>query len=368
MTSGIGGCGDPTCQQIILNAIEARTLTIPATNLWSLVALAFALSLAGAVVIRRHTSRKECRPFCDKGFPLALSLLLTASAARAQVNALQSGQITYLRLGDGDPFRSTASTVSGLRSVAIPDSAGLVALWMETDSAGAALPFYAVSFSGTTVDTVTSTSYNLELRYTTFDPAIEQPAVAGALQNDDESELYIVQFVTQPLPPFREAVGAHGCTIYDFLPNHAYVIRVPASSRAAVEALAFVRALVPYHSAYRLEPLILDPPGVGPHTTNIRVWQPGQKGAVAARVATIGGIVNSPDSGKRLFVATLTADQLLEVAGWDEVSFLDPWGPIEPDMNNVREVGGANDLEDVAGYLGSGVRGEVFDQVSPLAH
>ncbi len=152
-------------------------------------------------------------------------------------------------------------------------------------------------------------------------------------------------------------------------------------SRAAVGALAFVRAMVPFHPAYQLEAFLADNldqvDQVFPlQRYNIRVFAAAQKLAAGAKIATIGGQLDSADAGKRLIVATLTPSQLYQVARWDEVLFVDRWSPMEPDMNNVRKLplrsdgsdGGANYLETVAGYRGSGVHGEVLDAGFNLAH
>jgi len=48
--------GSPLADQIILNAVEARTPSIPALSVWCLILLALALGVAGALIIRRRVS------------------------------------------------------------------------------------------------------------------------------------------------------------------------------------------------------------------------------------------------------------------------------------------------------------------------
>ena len=79
------------------------------------------------------------------------------------------------------------------------------------------------------------------------------------------------------------------------------------------------------------------------------------------RIADLGWNLDRADAGKFLMEATLTPDQLFEVVRWNEVLFVDRWSPYEVDMDVVREIGGANHIETVAGYTGEGVHGEVFD-------
>jgi subtilisin family serine protease len=357
---------------IILNAVEARN-TIPTLNGWGLLALALGMGAAGTMVLRRRRSLPRSR-----ATPLALlGALLAAGPATVQgdVTTTQENGVTCLRIGVGEPFHSTDKTVANLRSVAIPNSAGVGVLWEEIDANGRREPFYAVSLDGSNVDEVRATSYDLELRYARFDPVVWQPAVPTSLLAPADGELYVVQFITQSLSEFRSAIEAQGATIYDFLPNHAYIVRIPAQARAGVAGFPFVRAVVPYHPAYRLEPFLRDNLDGAEQLFplqryNIRVFAPGQKTAVAARIAVLGGLVDSADAGKRMVEATLTPTQLYQVARFDEVLFIDRWSPMHPDMNIVRKMpllpngsdGGANYIEQTPGnYRGSGVHGEVFD-------
>jgi len=365
LTYVISPVWDPSTSWIILNAVEARNI-IPTVSTWGLLALVLGLGVSGTIVLRR----RRLLPRSPSMLPAFFigCLVAFSAAAQADVTTTQDNGVTRLQLGDGEPFRSTNNTVVNLRSIAIPNSGGVAVLWEEIDANGQREPFYAVSMNGTKVDEVRATSYDLQLRYARFDPTTASPAVTETLEADAVGELYIVQFVTQPLDEFTAAVEAQGATIYSFLPNHAYVMGAPPQAREAIEALPFVRAVVPYHPAYRLEPFLRGNLDRGEQLFplqryNIRVFTPAHKAAVARRIAETGGLVDSADAGKRLLAATLTPDQLLQVIRWDEVLFVDRWGPMEPDMNNVRIIGGANYIEQTPGdYRGSGVRGEVLDE------
>jgi len=52
--------GNPTHQAIILNAIRARSLTIPALNEWGLVCMALLLVVSATVLIRRRVRTQAC--------------------------------------------------------------------------------------------------------------------------------------------------------------------------------------------------------------------------------------------------------------------------------------------------------------------
>jgi fibronectin type 3 domain-containing protein len=59
--------------------------------------------------------------------------------------------------------------------------------------------------------------------------------------------------------------------------------------------------------------------------------------------------------------AKLDGNQLQLTAGHYGVLFIDRWTPKEEDMNNARDIGGADYVETVQGYTGQGVRAEVCD-------
>jgi hypothetical protein len=288
-----------------------------------------------------------------------------ASATGLDVSA--QGDRTVLRLGDGPVFRDTLNQVRDQRVIDVPDSSVRLILWEEMEPAGPIQPYYAISLDGRNMTTVRATSYTLKLRYEDFDPAVGVPAVPSQAA-DDASNLHLVQFVTQPLPEFRSAISALGGTVYNFIANHTHIVKMTPSVRDAVAALPYVRWVGPYHPAYRLEPFLLEGQSVAPQLFplqryNIQVFEAGmdQKNIVADRIAAMGGTINTRNAGKFLLEATLTPNQLFEVARWDEVLYVDRWTPYEADMDIIRQVGGADYIESVGGYSGQGVRGEVLD-------
>jgi len=268
---------------------------------------------------------------------------------------------------DGRAFHQTASTVEQARLIAVPGSTTRLVLWQERNADGGAVPFYAISLDGTRVDTVRATSYVLKLRHGEFDPLRWVPPVEPVLAADELTALYIVQFVVPPLEEFRDALTAAGATVYNFLGNHARIVRMNPAVRARVARLPYVRWIGPYHPAYRLELALLDALTAGtlPETQRyrIQVFERGlkQKQLVAERIAALGGVVEALPAEGFLLEATLTPAQLRAVVRLDEVLFVDRWRQPQAYLNNIRIDGGADHVEVVAGYDGSGVRGEVMD-------
>ncbi len=288
------------------------------------------------------------------------------------LNVAQNGATSSLQLGARAPFHVTSAAVEDARLVGVPESSTVLALWNERGAGGAVTPHYAISLDGSTVDSVRATSYAVRLWHGEFEPLSGTSRVADELAARPDSQLHVVQFETQPLPEFLSAVRALGANVHKFVANHAYAMRMDDETRAAVEALPFVRWVGPLHPAYKLEQYLLDNLAQLPlqQIYNIQVFERGpvQKELVSDRIQTIGGLVNRRDSGAFLVRATLSPAQLVEVAGWDEVHFVDRWGPYEEDMDIVRSVSGANFVESTLGFTGTGVRAEVIDTGFDLNH
>ncbi|MDY7108970.1 MAG: S8 family serine peptidase [Planctomycetota bacterium] len=270
-----------------------------------------------------------------------------------------------------------AGRTRGAQLIRVPGSPVVVELWQQRDGNGAVRPRYAISLDGRTFADPRPTSYQIKLRHGDFDPLAPGPlpAIEPGFEAAEDTNLYLVQFVTQPLEDYRRIVRDLGGTVYFFIPYHSHIVKMDEETRDAVGDLPFVRWVGPFHPAYRLETYLLEN---APHaeamfpqaTYNIMVFEPGmrQKNAVAAKIARLGGFVERVHAGKFLLEATLTPEQLYEVARFDEVVFIDRWGPYEMDMNNSREISGANYVETVAGYTGEGVRGESFDAGFQVNH
>jgi len=260
------------------------------------------------------------------------------------------------------------------RDITISDSNILIKLWEEQNENGEYLPYYSISLdNGETVVRTVQPSYELGLRYEYFDPLDSIPTVETRLAAGVDTDLYIVQFYTQPLEEFKNEITNLGGTVYQYIAQFAYLVEMSESVKEMVESVPYVRWVGPYHPAYRLEEFMLEnikkAEEIYPEQRyNIQVHTVGKKDILAEKISNIGGIVNTANGGKVLVQATLTPEQLFLVARMNEVNFIDRWSDYEPDMDIGREIGGANYIETVAGYTGEGVRGENFDTGFNLNH
>jgi hypothetical protein len=251
--------------------------------------------------------------------------------------------------------------------ISVPNSEIILKFWEQKTDDGISLPFYSISLDGgETVVRTHQPSYELGLRYEHFDPLVETPTVESDLSSGADTNLYIVQFLTQPLEEFKNTIESLGGFCYQYIAQFAYVVEMDENVKSQVESLSYVRWIGPYHPAYRLEEFMIDnfenaEQAYPLQRYNIQVHTIDKKEICANKIENIGGIVNKANGGKILVEATLTPEQLFSVARLDEVNFIDRWSEYEVDMDNGREIGGANYIETVGGYTGKDVRGEIFD-------
>src|SRR5262249_24041639 len=93
-----------------------------------------------------------------------------------------------------------------------------------------------------------------------------------------------------------------------------------------------------------------------------------QQNVVAQQVGEIGGRLDATIPQGFFLQATLSPDQVLQLASLDEVAHIDEWGPPQAGDEEVREIGGADYLQQRAGFTGQGVRAEVLDVGTRVSH
>src|SRR5689334_15415515 len=85
----------------------------------------------------------------------------------------------------------------------------------------------------------------IHLRYAEFDPRASVPTVPADMAAPAGSRLLIVQYSSSPGDAERAALAAAGCAVLQYIPDNAYVVRVPPG--ANVLALPGVRWAGAFH-------------------------------------------------------------------------------------------------------------------------
>lgn len=249
-------------------------------------------------------------------------------------------------------------------------------LWQDRAPSGDLHDHYRISLDGgETFSRDRLTSYDIYLRYGVFDPLRDQaPAVPEELAAPSSgNQLWIVQFETQGMEPWREWLRQRGAVDHRFLGMHAGIWEMPQDLAKLAQEQDFVRWVGPFHPAYKLENELFDAWQqeallTARYNVVVGEWGLGQKEPLADQIRTMGGTVHTAYDSGWIVSATLTPSQLMQVVANPMVLGLDRWSAPEQDMDIVRNVMGANYVETVGGYTGLGVRAEVMDSGLDTVH
>ncbi|MFI4882612.1 MAG: S8 family serine peptidase, partial [Phycisphaerales bacterium JB064] len=238
-------------------------------------------------------------------------------------------------------------------------------------------PMVAVRRGDLGLERVAEQRETIRLRYAEFDPLVAVPAVPEGLRAIDGNRAFIVQFISQPIEPYWRAIEGLGGSVERFLADQGQIVTIDPVMVDRVRALPFVRWVGEYHPAYKLDephlqrltPGVLTRDGqqagdaVSRQHYSIQTLRRGDNAldGLVQQLAAMGARIElqSPQTGRA--EAWLSDDQLRTIAQRSDVLFIDVPGPAETDMNIVRQTGGADYIEAVAGFTGQGVRAEVLD-------
>ena len=216
----------------------------------------------------------------------------------------------------------------------------------------------------------------VRLVYATFDPLLQPGSAvphnvptalrsgAGAGEANGVG-LWIVQWQRSPEASERAAINAVDGRRVCYLPDDAYLVRMTSEACAELGRDERVRWIGSYHPAYRLHPdlhaqLAWSEPTPQPFCMVV-ADKHRDKPALVAQIAAIGGVVDNRQPGSLLLHATLTGAQLVQVAAFDEVLWLERAGHPERDVDNARIQGGANYVEAAVGYTGAGINAHSYE-------
>ncbi|MBK9128236.1 MAG: S8 family serine peptidase [Phycisphaerales bacterium] len=281
-------------------------------------------------------------------------------------------------------FPVLATAIAGLLvAVAAADSArfgqwqfadadaGLsIELWSELADDGALRSFYQASLDGRASEPLPRAD-SIDLALSSFDPLVSTPVVARELAAGADTNVYLVQYYTQPFEAFQKRIEALGGRVNRVVGSNAISATLPPGTAALVAAQPEVRWVGAYEPAYRLEREVLArvldaSAGASAERYSIEVNQrgPEQQESLRRLIESLGGVVHFVTPEGFRMEATLSREALLRVARADEVNFIDRWGgPGGFDDENARGPAGSSStfIFDTLGFLGEGVRGEVFD-------
>ena len=115
----------------------------------------------------------------------------------------------------GETLRQAPASVSGLRTIDVPEAALQLHLWEETGATGRTASYYAISQDGSQRGRARETSYAVELADFSFDPLTDsEPALADGLLAGPQNRLHLVQLWATPLPELQAQITGLGAAIH----------------------------------------------------------------------------------------------------------------------------------------------------------
>jgi serine protease AprX len=309
------------------------------------------------------------------GSSLALSGALVDFAAAGEkglpaVAVIAKGKTAALSF-NGQVFHQAGGRILNQQTIVFAGSPIVMITWQEPGPKGM-VSHFAISREGNRIDQVATTENIVRLRSQSFDPLVQTPMVPDVLRAGPENELFLVQFTGTPLDEMRAEIRAMGGAVERFLTDNTHVIRMGPDTREWVSQLPYVRWVGEFHPAFKLGDEILEQVVLGglerggdlPERFSIGCMRRGmeQQQAIADLVNAMGGHVDTFTPDQFRMEVTVTLAQIIAIAHRNEVNSIFVWGgPGGTDMDLMRQVGGAVPILSNAGFLGQGVRGEIFD-------
>ncbi len=226
---------------------------------------------------------------------------------------------------------------------------------------------YQISLDGVQFSRRFPQRNEIRLKKAVFDPLVTVPTAPVHLRHATQTSLgkraYIVQFYTQALAQYQERLTSLGAEVGVPLPDQALIVLMNPYVKQNVERLEFVRWVGLYEPMYRLEDgleEVLEQKPRNLQKYNIMVLKNGMQDTIANQITERGGKVHCLGP-TRVLSASMDVELLAVLSKNPQVLYIELWTDTGHDIDDIRDLQGANFVETVAGYSGQGVRGQVFD-------
>jgi subtilisin family serine protease len=190
----------------------------------------------------------------------------------------------------------------------------------------------------------------IRLRYATFDPLAGEPSMPQGMRlakEGDGNGPFIVQFAGPVQTAWKIELERAGVQLGAYLPDYAFVARMDATAKAAVEQLGFVRWIGMFHPAYKMAPG-LAPSETGLYRIFMAEWA--ERADVTAQLGDIG--VDAAGSG-RAIIMSAPFERLPRIAALPDVIWIEPFRFFESRNDRGTAIMGALPAWN-AGFTGNG--------------
>ena len=202
----------------------------------------------------------------------------------------------------------------------------------------------------------TTNSPQIHLQYASFDPLSAEPYIPSEQRMSVaslEAATYLLQFSGPVREEWKAAVTQAGVSLYDYVPDYAFIARMDDAVASKVQDLPYVRWIGLYHPAYRLSPALertsFTTSSAEPVLLNVQTLPDVDLVGLSAQVKFMGGDVVSTSADTtsgylRAFVHAGQVDALvaeIEAADGKAPASFDP---ITMQISDVKKIRRAYDL------------------------
>ncbi len=253
--------------------------------------------------------------------------------------------------------------------------------------------FYEISVDGGKIYTSPQKSDpKIKFRNTQFDPAgvdeasikwqksqLQSSGSMSSANNLSDVQSYLVQFYTRPMAAYKEKIKEVGAKIVAYIPEQTIVVHGNANTINAIKNFEFVRWVGEFKPEYKVSTLLKDRANnsrnqklqIKNSTTNVTrrynvVLFSDDNEDIRKTKALITSLnivaVSDTKVSTKFLQLMLTDEQLQQLLNEHNIESIEEWLPPEADMDIVRQVGGADYLQqNTPYYTGMGVAGEIMD-------
>ncbi|MEM4293163.1 MAG: S8 family serine peptidase, partial [Thermoplasmata archaeon] len=149
------------------------------------------------------------------------------------------------------------------------------------------------------------------------------------LHQNTPTNIKLIQFIGPVKESWKNTLVKLGCELYWYVPNNAFIVKVPQSSISLVKKLSFVRWVGDYLPAYKLDSSLA---GTGTEKVTLTLLEPTALNEVLACVNTSGGEIIK--TGGLVVIANLPQATIREVSEIEGVEFIEPCEEMKIFNNN----------------------------------
>lgn len=178
----------------------------------------------------------------------------------------------------------------------------------------------------------------IRLGETCFDPLFQQPAQKPGIPvipayAKEETGYYIIQFDGPVRAQWKDALQVQGAEFFDYLPDFAFTVRMPAAKEATVRALNHVRWVGIFQPAYRISTTAMGrmhaqagKPAQSPVALRVNVFPGVDPAMIQSRIESLGGVVHGQYSTARktTFAIAIPADRISGLTAIEGVKWIEP--------------------------------------------